>query len=69
VKCPAADPDAIGASQRVVQQPVAILAVVTNAHVVGAVVEDGVDLPGADELLQFDHMRLLAGSRRRSHPG
>src|SRR4051812_43492400 len=60
VEDPPPDPGAVGLLERVVQQPVGILAVVLGAEVVDLVVHDGVDVRGADELLDLDQARLLA---------
>ena len=47
--------------ERVVQQPVGLLAVGACAQVIGAVVVNGVDVRLAHELLELDQMRALAG--------
>src|ERR671911_382470 len=49
--------------ERVVQEPVRVLALVLGAEVVGLVEEDWVDVAGADEVLDLDEPPLL--SRRR----
>jgi hypothetical protein len=61
VEDPAPDPRALGLRERVMQQPVRVLALVLRAEVVGLGVEDRVDLVRADELLDLDQARSLAG--------
>src|SRR4051812_40841357 len=61
VEDPAADAGATGLVERVVQQAVGVLAVVLRAEVVGLVEQHGVDVAGADELLDLDEPRARAG--------
>jgi hypothetical protein len=63
VEHPATDPDALGALERVVHEPVRVVAVVTRPEVVRAVVGDRIDLLGANELLELDQARARAGGR------
>src|SRR3954447_17152446 len=60
VEDPAADADAIGFLQGVMEQPVSVLALVLAAEEVRPVVHHGVDVRRADEVLDLDQARRLA---------